>query len=133
MTFHELAAQKHRQAILRLHSCDLSLPDHDILQALAYMLTQRAMQACVIYRDIDDGPKLTEVCDFVNKQGLDVMTSFMSGVYATGGADECESIASGLKVNSTLCQDATAESQPAANFLCTLYRQIVIRSFACSL
>lgn len=56
------------------------------------------MQGCVIYRDIDDGPKLTEVCDFVNKQGLDAMTSFMSGVYATGGADECESIASRLKV-----------------------------------
>ena len=26
------------------------------------------------------------------------MTSFLSGVRATGGADECESIASGLKV-----------------------------------
>ncbi|DBA75755.1 TPA: hypothetical protein ACH3X1_010166 [Trebouxia sp. C0004] len=53
--------------------------------------------ACVIYRDIDDGPKLTEVSDFVTKQGLDAMTSFLSGVHATGGADECESIASGLK------------------------------------
>ncbi|KAL0048959.1 hypothetical protein WJX82_003306 [Trebouxia sp. C0006] len=53
--------------------------------------------ACVIYRDIDDGPKLTEVSDFVTKQGLDAMTSFLSGLHATGGADECESIASGLK------------------------------------
>lgn len=56
------------------------------------------MQACVIYRDIDDGPKLTEVSDFVDKQGLHAMTSFLGGVHATGGADECESIASGLKV-----------------------------------
>lgn len=56
------------------------------------------VQACVIYRDIDDGPKLTEVSDFMTKQGLDAMTSFLSGVRATGGADECESIASGLKV-----------------------------------
>ena len=57
-----------------------------------------AVQACVICRDIDDGPKLTEVSDFVTKQGLDAMTSFLSGVCATGGADECESVASGLKV-----------------------------------
>ena len=56
------------------------------------------MQACVIYRDGDDGPKLTEVSDFVDRQGLDAMTSFLGGVRATGGADECESIASGLKI-----------------------------------
>ena len=55
-------------------------------------------QTCVIYRDIDDGPKLTEVSDFVTKQGLGAMTSFLGGVTATGGADECESVASGLKV-----------------------------------
>lgn len=62
-------------------------------------LVRDAMQACVIYRDIDDGDKLTEVSDFVGKQGLGAMTSFLSGVCATGGADECESIASGLKVS----------------------------------
>ena len=63
------------------------------------VITYGTVQACVIYRDVDDGPKLTEVSDFVNKQGLDAMTSFLGGVSATGGADECESIASGLKVN----------------------------------
>jgi len=45
----------------------------------------------------------------VTKQGLDAMTSFLSGVHATGGADECESIASGLKV-------CIGHSLPLGNF-----------------
>lgn len=72
---------------------------HIRLDMSAMLITaDDAMQACVIYRDIDDGPKVTEVSDFVNKQGLDAMTSFLTGVCATGGADECESVASGLEV-----------------------------------
>ena len=39
-----------------------------------------------------------ETADFVGKQGLTSITSFLSGVYADGGGDACEDVAGGLKV-----------------------------------
>lgn len=60
-----------------------------------------SLQACVIYRDYDDGPRGLQVADFVGKQNLDSMTSFLGGVHAYGGADECEDIAGGLRVSCT--------------------------------
>ncbi|KAL0018965.1 hypothetical protein WJX77_009728 [Trebouxia sp. C0004] len=93
-----LAASRARMAGLGKGIADSAVRASKMRSALQEQETQAVTRvACVIYRDIDDGPKLTEVSDFVTKQGLDAMTSFLSGVHATGGADECESIASGLK------------------------------------
>lgn len=53
----------------------------------------------MIYRDIEDGPRGLQTADFVGKQNLDTINSFLGGVSAYGGGDECEDIAGGLKVS----------------------------------
>ena len=78
----------------RCASCSLSCLTH-ISSGMC------CLQACVIYRDYDDGPGGLQVADFVGKQNLDSMTSFLGGVHAYGGADECEDIAGGLRVSCT--------------------------------
>ena len=55
------------------------------------------LQAFVGYRDVDD-VLTVEAKDFVGKTHQAEMASFLGGVQATGGGDEAESIASGLKV-----------------------------------
>ena len=52
----------------------------------------------MIYRDYCDGPGGLQTADFVGQQNLDSMTSFLSGVSARGGGDQCEDVAGGLKV-----------------------------------
>ena len=53
----------------------------------------------MIYRDYCDGPGGLQTADFVGQQNLDSMTSFLGGVSARGGGDECEDVAGGLKVS----------------------------------
>ena len=55
------------------------------------------LQAFVGYRDVDDGLTV-EVKDFVSKTQQADMVSFLGNLQATGGGDEAESVASGLKV-----------------------------------
>ena len=58
------------------------------------------LQACVIYRDHYNGPKLlTEVNDFVGKEQVTSVTNFLSSIRAIGNDDTCESVASGLQVD----------------------------------
>ena len=52
----------------------------------------------MIYRDYCDGPNGLQTADFVGQQNLDSMTSFLTGVSARGGGDQCEDVAGGLQV-----------------------------------
>ena len=51
--------------------------------------------AFVGYRDIEDGAKRITVLPFT--EDIDTFKSFVSGVEATGGADQCEDVFVGLK------------------------------------
>lgn len=68
----------------------------------------------MIYRDLEARPIGMQIADFVGKQDLHIITSFLSGVHAIRNRDTCEDVTGGLEVSKLFMLFGRLDSEQAS-------------------